>query len=149
MNYSSFLFELYVVSESSRSDLPDSEFGIPELRKYPLDTEAHVLSAIKFFNYVEPKYEEELAKNIIRKIHKFKLEDKVNPGDKNRFSKYWSTSKKEMSNMCDTNKDLISVDEIFNDVNVANNVDIDNVDFSYCQGEPNSDVVFESKLFND
>ena len=148
MHYSSFLFGLYVVSESSRSDLPDSEFGIPELRKYPLDTEAHVLSAIKFFNYVEPKYEKELAKNIIRKIHEYKIEDKVNPGEKNRFSKYWSSVKKE-SNIMEDNKKKVSVEEIFNDVNVANSVNIDEVDFSYCSGEPDSEVVFESKVFND
>ena len=148
MHYSSFLFGLYAVSESSRSDLPDSEFGIPELRKYPLDTEAHVLSAIKFFNYVEPKYEKELAKNIIRKIHEYKIEDKVNPGEKNRFSKYWSSVKKE-SNIMEDNKKKVSVEEIFNDVNVANSVNIDEVDFSYCSGEPDSEVMFESKVFND
>ena len=148
MEYSSFLFELYVLSETSRKDLPDSEFGIPELRKYPLDTEAHVLSAIKFFNYVEPKYEKELAKNIIRKIHEYKIEDKVNPGEKNRFSKYWSSVKKE-SNIMEDNKKKVSVEEIFNDVNVANSVNIDEVDFSYCSGEPDSEVVFESKVFND
>ena len=146
MMYSEFQYSLY---EMSRGDLSDSEFGVPEQRKFPLDTEAHVLSAIKFFNYVDPKYEKELARKIIKKIHEYKLEDKVNPGEKNRFSKYWSTSKKETTIMSDENKDLVSVDEIFNDVNVANNVNIENVDFSYCQGEPNSEVVFESKLFND
>lgn len=146
MMYSEFQYSLY---EMSRGDLSDSEFGVPEQRKFPLDTEAHVLSAIKFFNYVDPKYEKELARKIIKKIHEYKLEDKVNPGEKNRFSKYWSTSKKETTIMSDENKDLVSVDEIFNDVDVANNVDIENVDFSYCQGEPNSEVVFESKLFSD
>ena len=146
MMYSEFQYSLY---EMSRGDLSDSEFGVPEQRKFPLDTEAHVLSAIKFFNYVDPKYEKELARKIIKKIHEYKLEDKVNPGEKNRFSKYWSTSKKETTIMSDENKDLVSVDEIFNNVDVANNVDIENVDFSYCQGEPNSEVVFESKLFND
>ena len=149
MHYSSFLFSLYVISESGRSDLPDSAFGIPELRKYPLDTEAHVLSAIKFFNYVEPKYEEELAKNIIKKIHEFKLEDKVNPGETNRFSKYWKkTNVKENSIMEDDNK-KVSIDEVYNDVKVANSVNIDEIDFSYCTGEPNSEVVFESRVFQD
>ena len=149
MHYSSFLFSLYKITESGRSDLPDSEFGIPELRKYPLDTEAHVLSAIKFFNYVEPKYEEELAKNIIRKIHEFKLEDKVNPGEKNRFSKYWKkTTVKENNIMEDDNK-KVSIDEVYNDVKVANSVNIDEIDFSYCTGEPNSEVVFESRVFQD
>ena len=142
-----FLFESYVLSEASRKDLPDSEFGIPELRKFPLDTEAHVLSAVKFFNYVEPKYEKTLAKNIIRKIHEYKIEDKINPGPKNRFSKYWSSTTKESMIMEENNK--VSVEEIFNDVNVANTVNLEDVDFSYCEGEPNSEVVFESKVFTD
>ena len=147
MHYSSFLFGLYVVSESGRSDLPDSAFGIPELRKYPLDTEAHVLSAIKFFNYVDPKYEKLLAKNIIKKIHEYKIEDKVNPGEKNRFSKYWNNVNKESVIMDDNKK--VSIDEVYNDVKVANSVDIDEIDFSYCTGEPNSEVVFESRVFQD
>ena len=33
--------------ETKRSDLPDSSFGIPEDRKYPLNSKKHVLSAIK------------------------------------------------------------------------------------------------------
>ena len=145
-----FLFESYVLSETSRKDLPDSEFGIPELRKFPLDTEAHVLSAIKFFNYVESKYEKTLAKNIIRKIHEFKIEDKVNPGPKNRFSKYWSSTKKESTDMSnEDNSNKVSVDEIYSSVEVANTVNMEDVDFSYCSGEPNSEVVFESKVFKD
>ena len=33
--------------EMKRSQLPDSVFGVPEQRKYPLDSEKHVRSAIK------------------------------------------------------------------------------------------------------
>lgn len=83
------------IDESKRSSLPDSEFGVPEQRKFPLDTKEHVLSAIRFFNYVEPKYEKELANNIIRKIHEYKMESEVHPGEKNRFSKYWKDSSNE------------------------------------------------------
>ena len=35
------------IDETKRSDLPDSEFGIPEDRKFPLDTAEHAHSAIK------------------------------------------------------------------------------------------------------
>ena len=42
------------MTAKERNDLPDSEFGVPSKRKFPLDTEAHVRSAIKFFNYVDP-----------------------------------------------------------------------------------------------
>lgn len=78
--------------ETKRSELPDSEFGVPEERKFPLDTEAHVRSAIKFFNYVEPKYEAELARRIIAKMKKFNITD-VHVSEKNRFSKYYHPKK--------------------------------------------------------
>lgn len=148
MLYSEFQYALY---EMSRADLPDSEFGVPELRKFPLDTEAHVLSAIKFFNYVEEKYEKELARRIIKKIHEYKIEDKVHPGPDNRFSKYWNKNNvtKENNIMSEDNSNKVSVDEIFNDVNVANTVNTEDVDFSYCSGEPNSEIVFESRVFKE
>lgn len=74
-------------TERKRSELDDSEFGIPSQRKYPLDSEAHVRSAIKFFNYVDEEHEEELAKNIIKAMKKYGIDD-VEISDKNRLSKY-------------------------------------------------------------
>lgn len=44
-----------------RSELPDSVFGIPQERKYPMPDEKHTRSAIKLFNHVDPKYEEQLV----------------------------------------------------------------------------------------
>lgn len=90
---------MVLLDEMSKKDIPDSEFGIPETRKYPLIDESHVLSAIKFFNYVDSKYEEKLAKRIIKKIHEYNMEDRVNVGNKNRFSKYWRKPKKESYNI--------------------------------------------------
>ena len=55
------LEEATYIEETKRSELPDSAFGVPSQRKFPLDTEAHVRSAIKFFNYVDPEDEAELA----------------------------------------------------------------------------------------
>ena len=52
------------ISESKRSELPDSSFGIPEDRKYPLDTEQHVRSAIKLFGHAEESKKKSLAKRI-------------------------------------------------------------------------------------
>lgn len=75
---------------STRSKLPDSAFGIPEERKYELDTKKHVLSAIKLFNWVEDKYEKELARNILKKIDEFDIkEDEIHMTEKNRFYKYY------------------------------------------------------------
>ena len=56
-----------------RSELPDEVFGIPEERKYPMPDKRHTLSAIKLFGHVEPKYEEELAKNIIKNMKKYNI----------------------------------------------------------------------------
>lgn len=73
--------------EMKRSELDDSEFGLPELRKYPMPDKDHVLSAIKFFNYVSPENEKELAKNIKRKMKQYGVSsDHV--GEKNRLKKY-------------------------------------------------------------
>lgn len=85
--------ESYLVEMSSaeRNKLPDSAFGIPDKRKYPLDSEKHVRSAIKFFNYVDKADEELLAKNIIKAMNKYNITD-VNVGDNNRFSKYYKST---------------------------------------------------------
>lgn len=78
---------MIVINESERSELPDKAFGIPEERKYPLHDEKHVRSAIKLFNHVEPKYENELAGNIIRKMKKYNISASM-VGSNNRLKKY-------------------------------------------------------------
>ena len=82
------------MSAAERNKLPDSAFGIPSKRKYPLDTEAHVRSAIKFFNYCDKEDEAELARNIIKAMKKFNITD-VKVGEKNRFSKYYKSPQNE------------------------------------------------------
>lgn len=76
------------ITETKRSELPDSAFGVPSKRKFPLDTEAHVRSAIKFFNYVDPEDEAELARRIKAAMKKFNITD-VHVSERNRFSKYY------------------------------------------------------------
>lgn len=66
----------------------DNEFGIPEQKKFPLDTEAHVRSAIRFFNYADPQYEKELASKIISKIHQYGITN-LTASKENRFYKYY------------------------------------------------------------
>lgn len=74
-------------SKENRSELPDNIFGLPELRKYPMPDKKHILSAIKFFNYVSPENEKELAKNIKKKMKQYDISpDHI--GDKNRLKKY-------------------------------------------------------------
>lgn len=67
----------------------DKKYGIPELKKFPMPDADHVRSAIRFFNYVSPKYEKQLAKAIIARMKEYGLTfDDFTVGDENRFSKY-------------------------------------------------------------
>ena len=91
------------MSAAERNKLPDSAFGIPSKRKYPLDTEAHVRSAIKFFNYCDKEDEAELARNIIKAMKKFNITD-VKVSEKNRFSKYYHPEKS--TNESSTNDEI-------------------------------------------
>lgn len=74
-------------------DTEDSDeglYGIPEIKKYPMPDKKHVISAIRFFNYVDPKYEKELAEAILEKAEEFglDLETDISVGNENRFKKY-------------------------------------------------------------
>ena len=65
------------------------KYGIPELKKFPMPDRKHVLSAIKFFNYVSPKYEKQLAKAILARIKEYGMSfDDFGVGEDNRFHKY-------------------------------------------------------------
>ena len=86
------LFEASMPAKE-RNALPDSEFGIPSQRKYPLNDEAHVRAAIKMFNHVDSAHEEELARRIKSKMKKFGIDD-VEVGPSNKFSKYYTNKKK-------------------------------------------------------
>ena len=62
-----------VVTETKRSNLPDSAFGIPEDRKFPLDSEKHVRSAIKLFGHAEESKKKSLAKRIQSAARKYDI----------------------------------------------------------------------------
>lgn len=62
-----------ILSETKRSDLPDDAFGIPEDRKYPLDTEDHVKSAIKLFGHAEESKKKGLAQSIRKAAKKYDI----------------------------------------------------------------------------
>lgn len=64
------------------------KYGLPDKKKYPMPDRDHVMSAIKFFNYVTPGDEKELARNILKRIREYGIED-INVGENNRFSKYY------------------------------------------------------------
>lgn len=70
-------------------EVKDPKYGIPQLKKFPMPDARHVRSAIKFFNYVTPKYEKQLAASILRRMKEYGLSfDDFTVGDENRFSKY-------------------------------------------------------------
>ena len=71
-----------------RNNLDDSEFGIPDKRKYPLNDEAHVRAAVRMFNHVHPEDEKKLAKRLIKAIKKYNITD-LEVSEKNRFYKYY------------------------------------------------------------
>lgn len=75
------------LSSKERSKLDDDIFGIPSLRKYPLNDKAHVLAAIRMFNRVDRKHEKELAHNIITAMEKYKISTDI-IGPKNRLQSY-------------------------------------------------------------
>lgn len=63
-----------IIKESKRSELPDSEFGIPEDRKFPLNDREHVVSAIKLFGHAEESKKKALAKRIKSAAKKYDVE---------------------------------------------------------------------------
>ena len=80
-NYDEFLSHAEIKSK-------DLKYGLPDQKKYPMPDRSHVLSAIKFFNYVSPKDEETLANAILARMEEYGITD-VNVGPDNRFKKYY------------------------------------------------------------
>ena len=67
----------------------EQKFGVPEQKKFPMPDAKHVRSAIRFFNYVDPSHEKELAKAILARMEEYGMNfDEFEVGDENRFQKY-------------------------------------------------------------
>jgi len=64
------------LSTKERNDLSDSDFGLPEDRKYPLIDANHVKSAIKLFGHCPEGKKKQLARRIKSKANKFGIEIK-------------------------------------------------------------------------
>lgn len=73
----------------SEEELERRHYAFPEQRRYPLPDRSHVLSAIRFFNYIEPRNERKLADAILKRMRELGITD-VNVGKTNRFGKYYS-----------------------------------------------------------
>lgn len=94
-----------------RSELPDEVFGIPEERKYPMPDKRHTLSAIKLFGHVESKYEEELAKNIIKNMKKYNIPESA-VGKDNKLRKYIDKYYNESAKLIEE-KYIMNEDDIY------------------------------------
>lgn len=95
------------MTTEERNKIPDSKFGLPEKRKYPLDTSEHMRSAIRFFNYVDKEDEEELARNIIDRMGDFFDSGEMPKiGKNNRLSKYMNEAAKMPDNIPDDIKEF-------------------------------------------
>ena len=77
------------LTKSKRDRLKNKTFGIPETRSYPMPDKEHVKYAIQMFDRCNPKNRDKLAKNIIKFIKKYDMEDEIHVGKDNGFSKYW------------------------------------------------------------
>lgn len=69
------------LSSKDRKELDDSMYGIvytdengKKVRKYPLNDEAHVLQAVRFFNKAEAKYKPHLARKIVARAKELKMD---------------------------------------------------------------------------
>lgn len=75
------------LTTKERNELPASVFGIPSMRKYPLNDADHVKSAIKLFGHCPEDHEKELAGNIKSAMRKYDIPfDSV--GKDNKLYKY-------------------------------------------------------------
>ena len=68
------LFTEEKLQASDRKKLKDEDFGIPELRKYPLVDAGHARSAIRFYKSCPKQYRKPLAKKILTKAKEFGIE---------------------------------------------------------------------------
>ena len=79
----------YIIhTELTPEELAKRHYAFPEQRKFPLPDRAHILSAIKFFNYVDPKDERHLANAILQRMRELGVTN-VYVGPNNRFGKYY------------------------------------------------------------
>lgn len=68
--FDQFLMEAELTTKE-RNELDDSQFGLPEDRKYPLTDAAHVKSAISYFHKCPEGKKKRLAARIRRAAKKF------------------------------------------------------------------------------
>ena len=84
-----------------RKMLPDNVFGLPEDRKYPLDTPKRVKDAIGFFHFCAEEKRDTLAHNIVRAVIRLNLKDTISFSPTSLIVKHMSESDKARINIRD------------------------------------------------
>ena len=59
------------ISYEERKELPDSVFGLPERREYPMPDAAHVRAAEAYFRYCPEELKPKLARAILARAREF------------------------------------------------------------------------------
>ena len=59
------------ISYEERKELPDSVYGLPEHREYPMPDAVHVRAAEAYFRYCPDDLKPRLAKAILKKAEEF------------------------------------------------------------------------------
>lgn len=59
------------LSYQEKKELPDSVFGLPERREYPMPDAAHVRAAEAYFRYCPENLKPELARAIIARAKQY------------------------------------------------------------------------------
>lgn len=57
--------------DEKKYELPDSDFGLPERREYPMPDAAHVRAAEAYFRYCPEDLKPRLARTILAKAKEF------------------------------------------------------------------------------
>lgn len=93
----------HIIDKQTRDSLPDSAFGIPSKRKYPLIVKGNkeathelISRSIQMFHYCNPEWKKELAGNIIKAIRKSGAAVTIHP--KSMICKYTDVPKDLLSN---------------------------------------------------
>ncbi len=59
------------ISYKEKEELPDSVFGLPERREYPMPDAAHVRATEAYFRYCPEELKPKLAKAILKRAKQF------------------------------------------------------------------------------
>lgn len=65
-----------ILDEAERDNLPDSVFGLPERREFPMPDAAHVRAAEAYFRYCPEELKPKLARAILRFANEYGVDVK-------------------------------------------------------------------------